>query len=48
MAKIDTTWEIEGVISPQESIRNMILVITRLCHGDTGSFWRWDGERHPW
>ena len=48
MAKIDTTWEIEGMISPAESIEKMMQVITTRTAADTGTFWRWDGKRHPW
>ena len=48
MANIDTTWDVEGVISAEESIRGMIPVITARSAKDTGTFWRWDGTQHPW
>jgi hypothetical protein len=44
MANIDVDWEVDGVISPKESIAGMIKVIEQRSLEDSGTFWRWDGQ----
>ncbi|KAF7713029.1 Short-chain dehydrogenase/reductase (SDR) family protein [Penicillium ucsense] len=46
MANIDLGWEVHGSISAEESVRCMLQVISE--KDETGSFWCWDGRRHPW
>ncbi|KAJ5177129.1 uncharacterized protein N7482_003006 [Penicillium canariense] len=46
MANIDVDWEVEGSIQPAESVTGMLKVIGE--KNESGSFWCWDGRRHPW
>ncbi|EPS34684.1 hypothetical protein PDE_09648 [Penicillium oxalicum 114-2] len=46
MANIDLGWEVHGSIQADESVRCMLKVIEE--KDETGSFWCWDGRRHPW
>ncbi|CAF9932907.1 MAG: hypothetical protein GOMPHAMPRED_006697 [Gomphillus americanus] len=48
MANIDITWDIEGVLKPEESVKAMISVISSKGLADTGTFWTWEGKVHPW
>lgn len=41
---MDVAWEVEGVIQPDESIRDMLKVIAGKSEHDTGTFWCWDGR----
>ncbi|CAO1604516.1 hypothetical protein XANCAGTX0491_008069 [Xanthoria calcicola] len=48
MANIAVDWEVEGIISVEESVSAMIEVIeTRTIH-DSGKFYTWEGKEHPW
>jgi len=44
----DLDWEVEGVISAEESVRCMLKVLEDKGPSQTGTFWRWDGDQHPW
>ena len=35
-------------ITPQESAEGIRAVTSALSLGNTGGFWRWNGEAHPW
>ena len=48
MANVDLGWEVEGVISAEESVKCMLDVLGRREKDDSGTFWRWDGKQHPW
>lgn len=48
MANIELGWEVEGIISPQESVSDMLKVLEDKDSRHTGTFWRWDGTEHPW
>lgn len=48
MADIELTWEVKGSISPAESVSGMLDVIAEKGEADTGTFWCWNGMRHPW
>lgn len=48
MANIQVDWDVEGVISPEESVRAMLKVIDHKGSDQSGTFWRWDGTQHPW
>ena len=50
-------WEVEGIMTPQESVFKILKVIddkgrngTDEAGGETGtaSFWTWEGTRYPW
>lgn len=44
MANIAVDWEVEGIISPEESVSAMIRVIeTKKIH-DSGRFFTWEGK----
>ncbi|KAL9124429.1 MAG: hypothetical protein Q9217_006238 [Psora testacea] len=44
MANVSIDWEIEGSISPQESVYGMLDVITTKDMRHTGTFWTWQGN----
>ena len=48
MANIDITWDIEGVLTPEQSVNAMIAVILAKGLADSGTFWTWEGKVHPW
>lgn len=48
MANIDLSWDVEGVISAEESVRCMLDVLKDKNAEKSGTFWRWDGTEHPW
>ena len=48
MADIELGWEVEGVITAEESVRDMLRVLEGKDAGFSGTFWRWDGAEHPW
>lgn len=50
MASINShlDWEVEGLISPEESVRCMLRVLEDKGPSYSGTFWRWDGSEHPW
>ncbi|KAJ6103194.1 hypothetical protein N7486_005621 [Penicillium sp. IBT 16267x] len=46
MANINLGWEVQGSIQADESVTGMLKVIEQ--KDESGSFWCWDGRRHPW
>jgi hypothetical protein len=44
MANIDVEWEVEGILTPQESVEKMLVVIPEKKIEDTGTFWTWEGQ----
>ncbi|KIV93775.1 hypothetical protein PV10_04963 [Exophiala mesophila] len=48
MANIDLDWEVEGIISPEESVTKTLQVVAGKTKSDSGTFWCWDGRVHPW
>jgi len=38
----------EADISPQESASSIISFIDNLTMEQSGRFWQWNGEEHPW
>lgn len=44
MANVDLGWEVEGIMSADESVRGMLDVVTTKNIHDTGSFWTWEGK----
>ncbi|KIW64371.1 hypothetical protein PV04_09311 [Phialophora macrospora] len=48
MANIDVEWEVEGIITPEESVSKMLVVFAEKGKDDSGTFWCWDGRQHPW
>jgi len=48
MANVDLGWDVEGVISAEESVRDMLRVLEDKDARVSGTFWRWDGTQHPW
>ena len=48
MANIDLGWEVEGVITAEESVSDMLRVLRDKDARVSGTFWRWDGTEHPW
>lgn len=54
MAEISVDWEVEGIITPKESVSKMLSVIDRKCkygpeaNFKEATFWDWEGRRYPW
>lgn len=44
MANIDVDWEVEGIISPKESVKGVLQVLGQKSKTDSGTFWCWDGR----
>lgn len=47
MQNISTGWEVEGIISPQESVSAMIKVIESKGIQHSGTFWTWENKVCP-
>lgn len=48
MANISLDWDVEGTITPEQSVSGMIPVIESKDIRDTGTFYTWEGKEHPW
>lgn len=48
MGNIETSWTVDGIISPEESVRGMLRVIRSKGIENSGTFWTWEGEEYPW
>jgi hypothetical protein len=44
MADIEVEWEVEGILTPRESVEKMLAVIPGKGIEDTGTFWTWEGK----
>lgn len=44
MADISTGWDIEGILTPQESVEAMLRVIPTKTIQHSGTFWTWEGK----
>ena len=44
MANFEHDWDVDGILSPRESISGMLGVIAARTRQDSGTFWRWDGQ----
>ena len=44
MANISVDWEVDGILTPNESVSAMIKVITNKSRKDSGTFWTWEGK----
>lgn len=44
MANIDLAWNVEGIISPEESVTAMIKVIESKGIQHSGTFWTWENK----
>lgn len=44
MANTTVGWEVEGIISPAESVAGMLRVIETKDMRHTGTFWTWQGN----
>lgn len=41
-------WDVEGILTPQESVEAMLRVIPTKTIEHSGTFWTWEGSEHPW
>ncbi|KAH0398268.1 NAD(P)-binding protein, partial [Aureobasidium melanogenum] len=48
MANIDLGWEVDGIMTPQESVSAMIKVIESKGIQHSGTFWTWENKQYPW
>jgi hypothetical protein len=46
MANIQLPWEVHGIITPEESVQNMIQVIKSKGIQHSGTFWTWENKVH--
>jgi hypothetical protein len=44
MASIDVEWDVEGIITPKESVEAMLRVIPTKTIEQSGTFWTWEGK----
>lgn len=44
MANVSLGWEVEGIISPEESVSKMLKVIPTKNIEQSGTFWTWEGN----
>ena len=44
MANVSLGWEVEGIISADESVAGMLRVVEQKTILDTGTFWTWEGK----
>lgn len=44
MANIRVPWEVQGIITPEESVRKMIDVIQSKGIQHSGTFWTWEDK----
>ena len=44
MTNINVTWEVEGQITPKESVAACIEIIESKGIGDSGTFWTWENK----
>ena len=45
MANIEVEWEVEGILTPQESVEKMLTVLpVKTGREYSGTFWTWEGK----
>ena len=44
MANIDVDWDVEGIITPEDSVKKMLTVVAEKGKDHSGTFWCWDGR----
>lgn len=44
MANLELGWEVEGIMTPQESVKQCIQTIESKTYEDSGTFWKWDNR----
>lgn len=44
MANISVEWEVEGILTPEESVTAMLKIIPEKTIEQTGTFWTWEGK----
>lgn len=47
MANISLAWEVEGILSAEESVSAMLKVIPTKTIEQSGTFWTWEGKVSP-
>ena len=48
MANINVTWEVQGIITPEESVTKMIDVIQSKGIQHSGTFWTYENKPYVW
>ncbi|KAL9087914.1 MAG: hypothetical protein Q9165_006476 [Trypethelium subeluteriae] len=48
MTNIDIAWQVEGIITPEQSVASMINVIQSKGIQHSGTFWTWEDKLYPW
>ncbi|KAF2464956.1 NAD(P)-binding protein [Lindgomyces ingoldianus] len=48
MANINLPWEVQGIISPEESVMKMMNVIQSKGLQHSGTFWTWENKPYVW
>ena len=48
MANVSLGWEVEGIITADESVAGMLRVVEQKTFLDTGTFWTWEGNVSFW
>ena len=48
MANVELGWEVEGQMTPAESVASCISVIESKTPAESGTFWTWEDKPYPW
>jgi len=48
MANIDIPWEVDGMMTPEQSVSAMMTVIQSKGIQHSGTFWTWENKPYPW
>lgn len=48
MANVELGWEVEGQMTPAESVESCISVIESKTPAESGTFWTWENKPYPW
>jgi hypothetical protein len=48
MANINVPWDVQGIITPEESVSKMMNVIQSRGIQHSGTFWTWEGKPYVW
>lgn len=48
MGNITVSWDVQGIITPEESVTKMVDVIQSKGIQHSGTFWTWENKPYVW
>lgn len=48
MQNINVSWDVQGIITPEESVKKMMDVIQSKGIQHSGTFWTYENQPYPW